>query len=491
MIEFFDDALAQFLGLIVIRVLAELLFSNGSLSRFLLNVGLFAALTALLLYHGILPYIAGDVRTSSSERVADDVLKTIWWIGGAMVLVSSVRSFLILEHKPREGRLLQDIVIGVIYIGAAFCIIAYVFRLPVGTIIATSGVFAIALGLALQSTLNDLFSGIALNLNRPLSVGDWIFLEENIQGCVIETNWRSTQLLNGSGDLVVVPNSVLAKSKITNLSVPNASHGASLRVKLTPTTHPSKILTIMDRVLLSSNDILRAPAPTATIVSLDRDSIEIELAFRVNDRNLVLRAKNELFDLVYRHSAAAGLQLATTVSASNPPSDADPTQAFVRTRFIDLFSLFDGLTTDEKADLASNMNHLFFKKGEIIAHKNSSLTSLMLLKSGVAAFVDDDGKSKAEFGRLAPGDLFGERGVLLGATEVCDVRAICPSIICEIPKARLALILRERPAIAEGLALLLSERTKAEEAVHNHDGNQQSHNISTLRSRIRHLFHLS
>src|SRR5437660_1307884 len=84
-----------------------------------------------------------------------------------------------------------------------------------------TGVLAIILGLALQSTLADVFSGIALNLSKAYEVGDWIVLSDGTQGRVIETNWRSTHLLNGSNDLVVLPNSSLAKAQLTNLSSPN------------------------------------------------------------------------------------------------------------------------------------------------------------------------------------------------------------------------------------------------------------------------------
>ena len=57
---------------------------------------------------------------------------------------------------------------------------------------------AIILGLALRSTLGDVFSGIALNLNRPYEVGDWIVLNDGTEGRVVETNWRATHLLNST-----------------------------------------------------------------------------------------------------------------------------------------------------------------------------------------------------------------------------------------------------------------------------------------------------
>src|SRR5262249_28233816 len=117
---------------------------------------------------------------------------------GRDLLTSFTRIVLIFERRPHESRLMQDVVVGVIYLGATLSVLAYVFSVPVGTLIATSGVFAIILGLALQSTLADVFSGVALNLSRAYKVGDWIVLSDGAQGRVVETNWRGTSLLNSA-----------------------------------------------------------------------------------------------------------------------------------------------------------------------------------------------------------------------------------------------------------------------------------------------------
>ncbi|ULJ75791.1 mechanosensitive ion channel family protein [Rhizobium gallicum] len=494
--EYWSDPLLQFLGLLVLRGAAKLVLPDSSLGRLLLNVVFFSALTGLLLYHGIPPYLREYEPVSFAERISNGALKTIWWFGGAMVMASSVRMFLIFERKPREGRLLQDLVVALIYLTAALCVVAYVFSLPVGTIIATSGVFAIVLGLALQSTLNDVFSGIALNLGRPLSVGDWVMLEDNVQGRVLETNWRSTQLLSGNNDLIVVPNSLLAKSRITNQSGPDLSHGASLKVRMAPTRPPGAILDAMEQVLLSSNSILKTSSPSASILNIDRDSIEIELSFRVADIGRVSNARNELFDLVYRHVEAAGLQFSRAVGAVHvevEPSaiDRSPKRATTPMRLMNSIPLFTGLTDEEKEDLAANMNRLTFRKEDVIAHRDTALTSLMIIRSGVVAIEENDGSRNMELGRLAPGDFFGERGVLLGALELADVRALTPVVIYEIPKGRLAAILRERPTIADELALLLSTRTQAEEALHQAGTLQPQVHSNALSMRIKQFFRLS
>lgn len=494
-LEFLSNPLTQFALLLVLRGLAKII-SDTSLGRLILNTLFFSALTVLLFYHGMPPYLQDNGLSSLPERLTNGTLKTIWWFGGASVLASSARIFLIFERKPREGRLLQDLVVALIYLGASLCVVAYVFALPVGTIIATSGVFAIVLGLALQSTLNDVFSGIALNLGRPLSIGDWVVIDDDVQGRVLETNWRSTQLLNGSNDLIVVPNSLLAKTRITNLSGPDSTHGASVRVRLLPNRPPSVILDAMDRVLLSSNYIMKTPAPSSAVLAIDRDAIEIELSFRVPDIGKVGSARNELFDLIYRHAEAAGLQLAGALGSNvirvEPAStDLNFKRPTTPMRLMNSIPLFTGLTDNEKEDLAKNMNRLTFGKGDIIAHRQSSLTSLMIMRSGVAAIEEKEDDKKIEVARLAPGDFFGERGVLMGAFELGDVRALTPVVIYEIPKESLAAVLRERPTFAEELGLLLSTRSQAEEALHRDNNLSGSEHPVALAVRIKQLFRLN
>ena len=60
------------------------------------------------------------------------------------------------------------------------------------------------LGLALQSTLGDVFSGIVLNLAKPYHPGDWIILDGGTQGCVVETDRRATHILTPDNDLAII-----------------------------------------------------------------------------------------------------------------------------------------------------------------------------------------------------------------------------------------------------------------------------------------------
>ena len=125
------------------------------------------------------------------QRVFVALAKVVWWLNAAWVLTGFTRIFLIFERRPREGRLIQDLIVGVIYLGAVLSVVAYVFGAPIGTLIATSGVFAIILGLALQSTLADVFSAsrsISARLTKSATGSCWAAIE----GRVVETHWRAT-----------------------------------------------------------------------------------------------------------------------------------------------------------------------------------------------------------------------------------------------------------------------------------------------------------
>ena len=108
--------------------------------------------------------------------------------------------------------------------------LGFVFAFSLQGLVATSGVIAIVLGLALQSTLSDVFSGISLDIEKPFRIGDEILLEGGAEGEVIEMNWRSTHLRNGANDLVIVPNSVIAKMRIQNHSGGSRRYNGSVTV---------------------------------------------------------------------------------------------------------------------------------------------------------------------------------------------------------------------------------------------------------------------
>ena len=88
-------------------------------------------------------------------------------------------------------------------------------------ILASVGIASIVIGLALQSTLSNIFSGMSITIDRSVRVGDLIELpDKNIVGRVEEMHWRSTKLRTIQNNIVYIPNSILSNSIIINYSQP-------------------------------------------------------------------------------------------------------------------------------------------------------------------------------------------------------------------------------------------------------------------------------
>src|ERR1700730_8909575 len=200
------DPLAGAFALIAVGVLvSQLLLKQQPIWRAIARVVFLVLLTLLLLHGGIVPYQSPHSTGTPFHDAIAGTLKIAGWLWAAWFLVGLIRSVVVFERRPREGKLAHDLLSALIYLAAAFAIIAYVFDFPVQGLLATSGAVAIVLGLALQSTLNDVFSGLVLSLSRPYRPGDWINIEGGTEGHVIEMNWRATHVLTSRRDLAIVP----------------------------------------------------------------------------------------------------------------------------------------------------------------------------------------------------------------------------------------------------------------------------------------------
>lgn len=124
------------------------------------------------------------------------------------------------EKYERTPQLLNRIVAIIIYIIGLAIIFAH-FEIQVTPLIATLGVGGLAVGLAINKTLTNLFAGIHILSDRPINVDDFIEIpDENIKGYVQDIGWRSTRIRSLAGNTIIVPNSKLAENTIINNYLP-------------------------------------------------------------------------------------------------------------------------------------------------------------------------------------------------------------------------------------------------------------------------------
>ncbi len=97
-------------------------------------------------------------------------------------------------------------------------------------IIATLGIGGLAIALALQDTLSNLFAGIHISVSKMIRVGDYIKLNTGEEGYVVDINWRNTIIRELANNYIMIPNSKIANSIIKNQFMPEKEIAVVIQV---------------------------------------------------------------------------------------------------------------------------------------------------------------------------------------------------------------------------------------------------------------------
>lgn len=453
---------------------------------------IFVALTLLQQAYNIVPFEVMALSPGHPvRRVLGAAIEIAWWFLAAQLFRRIVRVFLRLGSREPEATLAQEVLGAMIYVVAVIAILTYVFNLPIKGLLATSGALAIVVGLALQSSLGDAFSGIVLNLERPYGVGDWIVVDGTVQGLVLETNWRTTHIRTSSNDLAIVPNSVIAKSKIVNCSQPTAVHSASVCVRLDRTLAPEEAQALLRDVLLGATGVVQAGEGGVMIKDISANSVSYELGFLVSDIRSVDVVKSEILRRAFNAASIAGSGFAPELGSGGHFENHD--QPIGHRCVLRAISLFDTLTEAERDGLLDRIVRRVHPAGSVVASGGTVMQVLVIVRRGVLVAWEHDGRDSIEGTRFTPGLYLGERGVLTGEPLGGNVTALTDAVTYEISKDALAPILKARPAVAEqlGEALELWEQSRQSVLKRHRDARLvESTIVGRVAGTIRHLFAL-
>jgi small-conductance mechanosensitive channel len=159
----------------------------------------------------------------------------------AKVLVLFLRR--VEQRNPAMGQVTEP---SILFVRGLFAILAITIVLEhnhvsLTAVWTTLGVGSVAVALALQETLSNLFAGLYLLADRPVNPGDYIKLDSGQEGYVIRIGWRSTTLRTQSNNIVFVPNSTMAKAVIINYSLPELRVSLSIPVRVSYGSDPRRV----------------------------------------------------------------------------------------------------------------------------------------------------------------------------------------------------------------------------------------------------------
>ncbi len=304
------------------------------------------------------------------------------------------------------------------------------------------GVTSLVVSFALQDTLSGLASGFLLLSDQPFQPGDWI-TSGSTEGMVVDLNWRTTRLRTRNGDLLIVPNSTLAKADILNHSAPATLHRVVVGLQVAYANPPTLAKEMLLAAARQTTGVLADPPPAVRVVTIDDPLMGYEVDLWVDDFAVVPRVRSEFGSLVWYQSHRMGVPLpspaqdlylhdAAAVAAASVPKPATIRAGLQRSP---LLALLDDAEVDA---LVPSSRPARYATGELMVDSGSAARDLIVMVEGRAVLVlIEPGHDEAIVGDLGAGETIGILDDPRGDGRVLAVRAVtdCEVIVIDAAAA--------------------------------------------------------
>jgi small-conductance mechanosensitive channel/CRP-like cAMP-binding protein len=443
----------------------------------------------------------GISRTDTLFRVTE----TLFGFGLVWFLATVLKVLFFSEFekdsvRARTPRLLVDILrLCFVVIG---CLLVYssVWQRDISPLLTTFGVGSLVLGLALQDTLGNLFAGLSLVFERPISVGDWIQVGDLV-GKVRQINWRSVRIVTRELNEITIPNSAIGKDRITNFSNPVRAYGFKIAFGFSYDTAPNEVKDMLRSVALETPGILHSPEPDPRTTDFGAYAVQYELRIFIDDYENLVNIRNELMSRVWyaarRKQISIPYPTTTLYKTEVPYVPVSKNHGTLVSRLLRAAPIFAELSDDDFATLEDEVTFEQYAKGERVITEGKFGEAFYLLIEGECSVV-----LQGEMGNalpvlaLAPGAVFGEVSLLLGKVRNASVDAVTDVKVARIGKEALSHVLTRRPELVPSLAHYAAVR--AQEAEHARSKGESAKAVDEeavdevdLRARIRRFFGLA
>jgi small-conductance mechanosensitive channel/CRP-like cAMP-binding protein len=357
-------------------------------------------------------------------------------------------------------RIVRDIVDG-LFTTVALLVTLGALGVAPGSLLTTSAVLTAVLVLSLQDTLGNLFAGLALQMQKPFAVGDWLQLDkEGLQlGRVIESNWRATRLLTNDGQELTVPNNILARSVILNHSV-QSSTNCAVKVLLPYEVPTQRAHAVLLRAADGVDGVRQEPAPRVVTTGFLDHGIQYELRFFISDFGKRSATEAVVRDRIWYVLQRKALAFATPPRATSDEVIHDErTDHLARVKVIGNIDFLRDVPQSAIDTLAADSHIELYAQGEFIVRQGDTGEELYVCLSGTLQVLHQaDGGEQREVARLGAGGLFGEIAQLTGQARNASVRAATACELLVIRKGAFVQVLKETPALAEQISDRLAQR---------------------------------
>lgn len=446
-------------------LLLPIVLPKGSRSHVRMPLVLLAVHVVLLVWRG---FVHDEARADDALRIASlfFLLASIVRSGYLIVLHVIVMRTLGIVDVPR---IMRDLVQALLFVGVALITLNAAGVEP-GSLLTTSALLTAVIGLSLQDTLGNLFAGLAIQAQRPFTVGDWIGFDEDDThvGRVIEINWRTVRVETLDKFEMTIPNSAIARTALRNYSKPSRIARRRAYVSGPYDKPPERVMPELEKAVRDVSGVLSEPPPSVLIRDFTESGVKYEVRYYINEFEQREVIAGLVRERLWYAMQRMGIDIPVPqrlVRMFDYTEERLQHEAEARVEALDeslrRVDFLRALPQKARHDLAESVATRMYAPGELVIRKGDEGSELFIVRSGSLAVELGEGLSQREVARLKPGQFFGEMSLMTGETRTASVRAVTETELLVIGKDALQGVLEDAPDLAETISRILAERSAA------------------------------
>lgn len=447
-----------------------------------------------------------DLSPSLSELVKA-ICHAVIWLALAHFLCQLINQFFqarifTLNNDKQVPKLLRDILFIFIYIAALLIIVGHVFKQPLTGFWATSSVTALVLGFALRNIILDLFSGIAVNLEQPYRVGDWIKIDQRLStdpiiGTIIDINWRSTYIKTEANRVIVVPNSfITTQAVITNYEREGNDNRFEVKFTLDYSVPVSRATRVLLAGVMESSEnkgFVKENKPQVLVDETNEMGVVYIVRYWIYPWHDISpsKARSQVQTTILNHLDAAGLTLAypkeDVYHTAMPARHLAIDNAVDRVKLMRKLDIFSFLTDDEIKTLSSQLIRKEIPQASSIVKEDDEGRSMFVLLEGLLDVEIINGQNEpVKVAQINPGSYFGEMSLLTGEKRSASITSVTESVVFEITRDSINQLMSGRENFIEKISENIASRKAANEKALTDSYETTQNNTTVFKEKLIH-----
>ena len=369
-------------------------------------------------------------------------------------------------------RFLFNILAVILVIIAFLAGVKIIFNQELNGLLVTSTVLSAIIGLALQSTLSNLFAGFALQIESPFSIDDWVNLGGH-EGKVVSQNWRSITLLTRENHRVSLTNSFVADDKVINFSRPTRRQVHNFYISLDYSHPPNKVKKILEDLMNEIEEVDLDTRLGAFVADYLDSGIKYCMKYWLHDYGDIVHVQDIVLTRLWykldRHNIKIPYPITEVQHIQLTDNGGEVTsidhQSIIK--YLTTLHWLEGMQASNISKLVTNGQVIRYAKDDLIVEQDKEGDSMfVVIEGGARVLLRTDKGGELNIADKKAGDFFGEMSLLTGEPRSASIRADMDSTVLKIDKSSFSnLIASDEHVLSEFVEALSNSKSGIAEAI--------------------------